>query len=209
MSLELLSKPLYEPVSVLEALRWLRLEDDDTANLPVVRLLIKAMREMAENLTHRAFVPRRYRLSLMEWPCDPCFGYSIPLPFPPLISVESVKYIATDGVLTTLDEASYVVHTEREPGIIVPAWLTAWPAVRATPNSLQVEFTAGYSPTSPDDEAGYQAALPETLKLWMEAKVATHNELREQIVVGNLVTALPRDFTDSLLDPLIIGSRLF
>lgn len=209
MPLELVSGPSFEPVSLADARRWLRLEDDDTANTPVLRMLIKAMREYAENLTHRAYVQRQYRLYAEGWPVDSDYGSRIELPFPPLASVDSVKYIDTSGTLITLAADQYVVHAEAEPAFVLPAYNVAWPAVRAVPDAVQVVFTAGYAPGSPPDEAAVQEVLPETLKLWMQSRMATLFENREQIIIGTIVNALPRDFVDGLLDNLTVGTRLF
>lgn len=210
-TLQVLSQPAFEPVSLAEARRWFRIDDDDPAvathNL-VLGLLLKAMREDAENLTHRAFISRQYRLTLDDWPRDCDYGAKILLPFPPLISVDSFKYRDTDGVLQTLATDQYTVYEEYEPGFIIPAWQVVWPTIRKLPDAIQITFTAGYAPGSPSDEASNQEVMPAKLKLWMEAKANTLHEFREQILAGN-VMPIPRNFTDGLLDSLVVGSRLF
>lgn len=208
-ALEVVSSPVYEPISLAEAREWVRLEADDTANTAVLRALIKAMREDAENLTHRAFVQRQYRLNLGCWPSDPRWGYRIELPFPPLASVDSFKYIDSDGVLQTLASDQYEVHDETEPAFIIPAWQVTWPTIRLRPDALQITFTAGYPTGSPADEAGAQQNLPESVRLWMRTKLATLFTQREQLITGTIVSKVPRDFTDALLDPLVVGTRMF
>lgn len=208
-ALEVVTEPVYEPVARADAKEWLRIDADDTAHDSVVDLLIKAMREDAENITGRAFVSRQLRLTLGYWPWDTQYGVKIVLPYPPLISVDSFQYIDTDGALQTLATDQYAVHDEYEPAFIIPAWQVTWPTIRGVPNALQILFTAGYAPGSPSDEASNQELLPAKLKLWMESKVAGHNEFREQIMAGAAVQKIPRDFTDGLLDSLIVGSRLF
>ena len=209
MTIEVVSQPSYEPVSLAEARRWVRLEDDDTANTPALQLLIKAMREDAENLTHRAFIQRQYRLNLPNYPTDCSWGYRIELPFPPLRSVDSFKYYDTDGVLTTLAADQYDVHDEAEPAFIVPAYSVSWPTIRLRPDALQITFTAGYAAGSPTDEAAAQEGIPSSLKLWMQTKLATLFAQREQIITGTIVVKVSRDFTDGLLDSLVVGTRLF
>lgn len=208
MALERLTSPSFEPVSLLEARRWLRLEDADTANTPVLNVLIKAVREEAENLTHRAFVSRQYRLNLGAYPADSWYGWRIELPFPPLISVDAFKYIDTDGVLQTLSTTLYETHDEVEPAFIIPAYQQVWPATRSRPDGVQITFTAGYAPGSPSDEAANQDVLPANLRLWMQSKLATMFEQREQLMAGSMAK-VPRDYADALLDPLIIGTRMF
>lgn len=205
---KVLTAPPYEPVKLSEVRKWLRLEDDDSVNDAVLRLLVKAMREDAENLTHRAFIQRTLRLYMDNWPRDPVYGVRIILPFAPLVSVEAFQYMDTSGTMQTLATDRYVVHAEYEPGFIIPAYSVTWPTIRRDPGALQIDFTAGYAPGSPQDEAGYQEAVPAQLKLWMEAKIATHNEFREMVIAGTIVNKMPRDHTDGLLDALTMGSRI-
>jgi uncharacterized phiE125 gp8 family phage protein len=208
-ALEVVSAPPYEPVSLSDMKTWMRFESDDTSHDALIRGLIKAMREEAENLTGRAFIPRQLRLTLPTYPVLHNYGVGIELPHPPVVSVESFKYIDTNGDLQTLDTDQYTVYDEYQPGFILPAYLVSWPSIREQPNSIQVVYNAGYAPGSPADEAGYQASMPEVLRLWMESKASTHNEFREMIVSGTIVNKIPRDFTDALLDSLVLGSRLF
>ena len=208
MTIELVTNPAYEPVSLAEARRWLRLEADDTDNTPVLQILIKAMREYAENLTFRAFVSRQLRLYIEDWPADTKYGAKIVLPFPPLISVDSFKYRDTDGVLQTLATTEYAVHDWSEPAIIIPAWGETWPTIRRVPDAIQVTFTCGYAPGSPSDEAANQEVQPAALRLWLQARLATLFENREQLIAGNQVE-IPRAFADGLLDGLVVGTRLF
>lgn len=204
-----LSAPAYEPVSRAEAKEWLRIDADDTAHDNIVDMLIEAMREDAEDLTGRAFISRQLRLYLSDWPIDPDYGVKIVLPHPPLIGVDSFKYIDTDGTLTTLAADQYAVHAQYEPGIIIPAYQVSWPTIRRQPDALQIVYTAGYAPGSPSDAVANREVMPAKLKLWMESKIASHNEFREMIVSGTIIQKIPRDFTDSLLDSLVIGNRLF
>jgi uncharacterized phiE125 gp8 family phage protein len=207
-TIEVVSAPAYEPISLALFKSWFRIDADDTNHDTVLTLLRQAMREDAENLTNRAFVSRQLRLTLDNWPLHHQYGAKIDLPFPPLISVESLKYIDSDGDLQTLDAADYVVYDQYEPGFIIPAWGESWPTIRALPNAVQVVFTAGYASGSPSDEVSNQEVLPAKLKLWMAAKANTLNEFREQILAGTL-QQIPRNFTDGLLDSLVVGTRLF
>lgn len=203
MTVRVVTGPVYEPVSLAEAKAWCRI--DDTASDSVLTLLIGAMRRYAENLTSRAYVQRSLQLILPHWSCE-----AIELPYPPLVSVTSIQYIDTGGATQTLAADQYVVHDYREPALIVPAWSVAWPSTRDVMNAVQVNYAAGYAPVgSPTDEAAYQAAIPQNLKVWMQARLATLFEHREQIVTGTIVSELPRHFADGLLDDLIVGSRLF
>jgi uncharacterized phiE125 gp8 family phage protein len=207
--IEVVTAPAFEPVSRAEAKRWLRIGAAVTEHDPVIDLLIKAAREEAENRTFRAFITRTLRLTLPCWPADSVWGAKIVLPRPPLQSVTSIQYRDTNGALQTLAADQYDVYEGYEPGCIVPAYGVSWPSLRLTPDSVQVNYTAGYAPGSPSDEASNQESMPAALRLWMQAKLATLFEQREQIVMGLSVAALPSDFTDRLLDPLVVGTRMF
>lgn len=206
-ALAVLSEPAYEPVTLAQAKAWCRVDSD--AQDDVIELLIAAMREDVENLTHRAFISRQYRLTQDCWEWDADYGARITLQFPPLISVDAFRYIDTDGVLQDLATDQYVVHDEYEPAFIIPAWGEVWPTIRGVPNALQIDFTAGYAPGSPPDETEHQEVLPKKLKLWMETKIVTLFDKRDRIVVNGTVMQIPRDFTDGLLDSLVVGTRLF
>lgn len=208
MSLTVVTAPAYEPVSLEQAKEWLRLSALDTGHDNVITLLIQAMRELAENLTHRAFIERTLRITMEDWPRDRFGRVRFRLPFPPLLGVTSFQYRDTNGDLQTLATDQYDVYTHCEPGLVVPAYNVSWPSIRSQPDALQITYTAGYASGSPTDEAAAQEVLPASLRVWMESKLATLFEQREQLVIGASVAPLPRDFTDALLDPLIVGTRL-
>lgn len=207
--LEIVTAPAFYPVSLVEAKRWLRIDDSDTNHDAVVTLLIAALTTYAENRTLRAFVPRTYRLNLDSWlyECGP-YGYRIVLPYPPLYLVDGITYLDTDGTRLTLDTALYDIYTTTEPAYVLQAYASLWPTVRMRPSSVQITYRAGYT-ASPLSEGDVQAMLPVNLKLWMQARIATLFENREQIIVGTIVTPLQHDFSDGLIDDLIVGTRMF
>ena len=211
MTIEVRTAPAFEPVSLAEARLWLRIDSDDTAQDSVITMLIAAMRRYAENYTGRAFVSRALRLTLGDWPYHAKWGVLIELPSPPLISVDAFKYTDTDGVLQTLASTQYVVHEWRAPAWIVPAYSggipVTWPTIRLVPDSLQIDFTAGYTEGagSPTEQAEAAENVPDSLKLWMHARIATLYEQREQLIVGTIVAQVPWNFADGMLDELRTG----
>lgn len=93
------------------------------------------------------------------------------LPFPPIVSVASVKYIDTAGNLITLDPANYVV--DKIEGTVSAAFGKAWPATRAVDNAVQVDYDAGF---------GTAADVPGSIKFWICRRAADlyeHRELQE------------------------------
>lgn len=190
--------PAYEPVTVAEAREWCRIASDITEHDWVLNLLIIAMREYAESLTGRAFAQRTLKLTTDAFTTDAKWRHAFYLPFPPLVSVTSLVYVDGDGAEQTMDAADYDVHTFCEPGLLVPSYQTSWPALRSVPNAVQITYVAGYAGPS---------LIPRAVRLWMQARLATLFEQREQLVVGMAVNAIPRDFTDGLLDGVIASNR--
>jgi uncharacterized phiE125 gp8 family phage protein len=200
MTTRIITQPSVEPVSLQQAKQWCRIDDDITDQDAVITMLVQAMREYAEDLTGRAFVQRTMELTL---PCFPSGGV-IEIPSPPLISVTHVKYYDLAGALQTVDPSVYEVDTNREPGLVRPAYLESWEPTRNVFNAVRVRYEAGYAPVgSPTD---YREMVPARLKVWMQARLSTLFEHREQLVTGTIVAPLPRDFADGLLDGLRIAN---
>lgn len=212
MTLKVVTAPSYKPVSLAAARTWMRVDDDDTTQDAMIVLLLGAMADYAENLTGRAFVERTLRLTLPGWPylrTAAYFGVGFALPQAPLVQVDSLKYYDTAGVQQTLAADQYVVHTDPEPGLIVPAWQVTWPDIRPLLNAIEVNYVAGYAPVGspPGDETAHQNGQPEALRLWIAARAATIYENREQVIATGY-QSIPRAFADGLLDSLVLGERL-
>lgn len=211
MTVRVVTAPVYEPVTRAQAKLWAKVDTDLSADDAIFDMLVKAMREYAENITGRTFVQRSLQLILPDTQLlhiDRRTRIGFCLPYPPLVSVSSITYIDTDGTQQTLDAADYDVHTWREPGIVVQDWNSSWPSYRSEPDAWRLNYLAGYAPGSPQDEAAHQEVLPAALKVWMQARLATLYRDREQLIMGNQVM-IQRDFADGLLDALIVGERLF
>lgn len=68
------------------------------------------------------------------------------LPYPPLVSVESLKYYADDAseTLTTVSTDDYRVHTVFTPGIIEFKDTFVVPVTADRADAVQINFTCGY-----------------------------------------------------------------
>lgn len=155
----------------------------NTTDDPLLSALIVAARRQAENLTGRALITQQWSLTLDEFPAA-----AIGLPNPPLVSVQSVKYYNTDGVLTTIDSADYTVHTSALLGLVAPAYGVSWPDSRAIPEAVVIAFTCGY---------GAAAAVPPEIKQWMLVQIGHWYANRE---ASGVVKLEPLPFVDGLLD---------
>lgn len=191
----------------------------NTTSDPLLSGLITAARQAAEQITRRSLVTQSWKLMMdqfprpamnigsanwygPQWGTGPgplsvtlpngTTGYEIWLPFAPLQSVETLKYIATDGTLTTLSSALYKVDTVSEPGRITPAYGQTWPATRNEASAVEINFTAGY---------GLAAAVPQAIKNWILMRVGSLYEFREEVAIMGRSRIDPLPFVDGLLEP--------
>lgn len=141
MGVKLLTAPAAEPVSLDEAKTFARV--DHAAEDDLIDSLVAEMRQRCEKVSWRALITQTWKLTLDDWPrwgCRRC----IRLPRPPVQSVTSVTYLATDGTRTTLAANQYLLDTTVEPATITEAYGVSWPTVRVVPGSIEVTFVAGY-----------------------------------------------------------------
>jgi hypothetical protein len=161
--------PTAEPVSVAEAKVFCKVTvgDDDA----LIGALISAARDYAEKWTSRILAQRQFVMVMDSHPyytdsiasqqAYPPNYYSLPrysttlwnysqmikLPFAPLKSVDSMRYIAADGTAVTLhQDTDFVVDRITEPARIFPLPGQFWPADLFVANSVEITFTAGYDP---------------------------------------------------------------
>lgn len=168
-----------EPVSVAEAKLRLRIDGtDDDADLG---MMISAARSMCEQQTGRAIALSTYELRIDAFPAG-----EIRLMWPPVASVESITYLDADGAEQTLPQAAYALDAHSEPGWILPAHGTDWPATIDAANAVTVTYTAGEG-----------ADCPAALKQWILLHVGHWYRNREAATDRQLM-ATP--FSDGLLD---------
>lgn len=172
-TLELVTPPTVEPVTVQECKDWMRvtLDDEDT----LITDLIAAARGHVEELTGRALLTQTWDYWLDEFPyCE------MDIPRPKIQSVTYIKYLDTSGVLQTLSSSLYTVDTKRSPGRIVPSYGNVWPVAQYVPNAVQVRYIAGYG-DEPED-------VPTQLRQATKVLVATMYENREAMSDVSLET---------------------
>ncbi len=170
--------PTEKPVSLEEAKLELRITWDGENSR--IDSYIQAATDWGQEVaTWRQFVTATRTLHLDEFPGS---TMAIPVPFPPLSSVTTVKYIDTDGTQQTWASSKYRVDTSSEPGRITPAFDQVWPVTRAITDAVEVEFVCGY---------GAASAVPQGIKkaiLWL---VVHQHENRQPIALGPGVAEIP------------------
>lgn len=175
-----------EPVTLSQAKAHLREEQDETHNDLLITSLITVARQAAEDRLQRTLIETTWLRTLDGFPR--CGGH-IELTRPRVLSVEWVKYLAPDGTLTTLDPAAYELDPTAEPGLLMPAYGTSWPATRQRPGAVQVQYKAGYGTTA--------AAVPKPIVQWV---LLALGELFENRSRSAERPVLPQQFADGLLD---------
>jgi uncharacterized phiE125 gp8 family phage protein len=203
MLTQIITPPAAYPITLAEAKAFCRIESDQTAEDAVLTMLIAAMTDYAEHLTGRAFVERTVRASLDYFP------HCIELPYAPLLEVITISYIDINGDAQTVSSANYEVNNVSEPGKVRPVEGASWPSIGYGFNPVQITYRAGYRPTGSPTDLTNNSYIPQLARTWMQARIATLYDNREQIVSGTIVNDLPRDYVDGLLDSLILGTRLF
>ena len=183
MSRKLITAPVNEAVELADAKLHLRVTASDEDSL--IGLLTASAREECENEIRRALITQTWEKYLDSFPD------AIPLFYPPLQGVNSVKYVDVNGVLQTLANTEYLVDDKQEPAWIVPALGKTWPATSGQINAVIVNFTCGYGDTA--------AAVPKGIRNWIMMRLTSLYNNRDEVVIGVATIQRPA-YLDGLLD---------
>lgn len=188
MTLQLITPPDDPVVTTAEAKLHLRVDASDEDAL--IDALVAAATADAEHLMGRAVMPQAWRLTLDSFYCD---GTATPIMLarPTVTAITAVEYLQeSDGVLTTLDAADYVLAASSDyTARLVPAFGATWPAVRAMPGAVHIGFTCGYADA---------ASVPAPIKAWILLRVGALYEQRQAWTLGKKIEQNP--FVDFMLD---------
>jgi hypothetical protein len=137
----------------------------------IIEGFIQAAREQGELLSCRALAQHKWAQVLDSFPyytdtiqsqlSYPPSYYSLPrysttlwnysqmikLTYSPVISVDAITYVGTDGQPHILhQDVNFILDRITEPARIFPIPGQYWPPVLYVPNGVQIDFTAGYDP---------------------------------------------------------------
>lgn len=172
MKLKQTVRPGNEPVTLFEAKEQLRIDSSDEDEL--IRGYIQAAREVAETESGNRFVSQTWEIALDEFPAD-----YIELPMRPLISLDSIAYVDTDGNPQTWSSSNYSVDEHSFRPRITPVYGGSWPDIREIPNAVTITATLGYS------------QVPQRIKQAILLIVSDFYEYRVDTISSNLYS-LPR-----------------
>lgn len=145
MILTLITAPADRPLTLDAAKTHLRVEHDDDNDL-IDQLIDAALGHIdgRDGWLRHALEPQTWEMLLDDFPCGETSD--IPVPLPPLISVDEITYLDADGDEQTLAEALYEVVPSSgvKWAVIRPAADQTWPTTPRVRGRVRVVFTAGY-----------------------------------------------------------------
>lgn len=199
-TLSLVTGPTFEPLDLAEVKKHLRFSS--TAEDTLLDIWVSAARQYFEEQTGRQIMEATWDLWLDATPTG-----RIELPKPPLLEVVSVGYLASDGVLTTLDSSTYTVMApggpQAAPGWVQLVYGATWPITQDVPGAVRVRFRAGYGSTPGDVPELVRAVLyllvghfhkyrSETVETRFESAISTLPLGVDQLMRSFKYTALPK-----------------
>lgn len=164
MAAILLTPPVIEPLTLIEAKAFLRVEHGDDDD--VIAALIAAARVRVEAMTRRALLAQSWRFVLDAWPRDGRFSPRIG----PLRELVAARVFDADGAVRDIDAESFVVDGAANV-IAAPCFAVPVPG-RATAG-IALDVLCGYGADAGDVPADLRQAVRLLLAHWYDNRVAT------------------------------------
>lgn len=181
MNITVITQPPFEPVSLANVYKHLRLDAEGSPlahpDDAMIETFITSARVFVEQATRRALVQQTIRLSMSvfqvygTWALSPSSSWPqskeedrILLRRPPIIRVDSVKYVDGSNVLQTVSAADYYVTDEQVPELRFVSGFSP-PTIYDRPDAVRVDYVAGYAPegSPPTTREEYVANIPKPL----------------------------------------------
>lgn len=186
--IEVLEAPTEPIVTLDEMKRHLRVDHtDDDELIEAYTAAAEARIDGPNSITGRCFRVWRLRLLL------PMFAVRIPLPFPPVVSVDSITYLDNNGDVAAFaetDQWRVIGENAAHGGIVALLEGVEWPSLYATadPDKVRIDYTAGYvNFNSPEDARPIPKDIPHVIKLM----VGSWYDHRASDVIGTTAAQLP------------------
>jgi len=163
-------------ISVDEAKQHLRVESDFTDDDALIESYARAAQDAVERLTSQILTVREMELAVRGFPCS-----AIELPREPVTAITAIAYLDGSGGAAELEAGDWR-WSESNPGQVLPAIGTSWPAAYDEDGSVRVTFEAGY------EEGLCPASLIAAVKLLLGHFYTN----REAVVTGTIATDMPQ-----------------
>lgn len=178
MRFSLVTGPSTEPIIASELQTHANIIGEDS----YLESLIVAARKQMERYLNRALITQSWKVFY------DCWSYEMQIPFPPLISVSTVKYYNSAGTLTTLASSNYWVVNTQDPGMVIRRHDVSYPELQdGKPDAIEIAFTAGYG--NADD-------VPEDIRHGIKLLATDLYEHRGTKVVGTISGEIPGYLVD-------------
>lgn len=158
-STKIITPPTFEPVTLTDVLKFLRIDTDDDDG--TFSFMISNCRAILEKGLRMALCQQTLQ-SVLEFdlpPSAPLSGWldhtsgKIEIPYPPLTTVNTVSIETQPGIFTVLDPSTYYTDLESTPGmvwiqatafqtLVIPEW-TVW--TEPFFPRIEVNYTCGYA----------------------------------------------------------------
>lgn len=178
MSVVVIDAPVGDLIILDEAKAHLRVDFDDDDGY--IEGLIAAA--VAHIDGPAGWLGRALLTQTLEWRGDEFGTCDIPLPFPPISEVVSIKYDDDGGAEQTVDDTVYRLVGQPSAPRIALAYNETWPTVRWQSEAVRIQYLAGY---------GEAADVPKPIKQALLLLVGHWYANREAVNVGTTVTELP------------------
>ena len=163
LKIEVITEASVEPVTVAEVKNHLRVTDNTEDG--IISGLITAARKYVEQILRRSLINQTYAYYLDDFPNREF----IQLPFPPLLTVDFVKYYDQTGVLTTMPTDDYQVDNKATPARITLKDDATYPTVELDKvNAVEIQYQAGYGNTADDVPMPIRLVIIQLVSHWFE-----------------------------------------
>lgn len=154
--INLATGPTVEPVTVDEVKEWARIDgtDEDT----ILTGMIKSVRAYTEAYLRRALISQKYEMIMDYWISD-----SIELPYPPLISVDSVVTIDEDDTETTYSSSYYYLSGGEPDRLCIKEGVSLPENDDRACGGFKITWYAGYGTTADD----VPQQIKDAIKAWV------------------------------------------
>lgn len=175
------------PVSVSELKDYLNIAQNDPSQDEKIMALIIAARERVERDIDRILMTSTFVMN------GPSFANPLRINLKPVTGVLSVRYYDTDGTLQTLDQSEYRYISSSQQ--LVPAFGGEFPiGCVGMPDSVQIEFTAGYGGDTECIPRLIQSAIKLCVGKWFFDPAQESSALHSQETAYlNIINCLFRD----------------
>ncbi|GLR99205.1 MULTISPECIES: head-tail connector protein [Bradyrhizobium] len=185
----LITPPTEDVLTRDEVKQHLRVDFDDD-NALIDGMILAAVGQLdpaAGGWLGRALRPQTWELQLRDfWQRDCGKPDLIVLPYPQLISIDSVTYVDGTGATQTLAAGTgyRVLGQGANQQAIAPPYGQSWPSVRCDAAAVKIRFTCGYPPADAQADPPVIDRLPAAIKAWLKLYVGALYQFRENVVSG-------------------------